>query len=134
MIISFTGKISFGEKSSSTLAKLSPDPEILFHANVYIFATMYLIEPLRQQSLATLHHDLCAYPLHKGNSQIILDLLDFVYANTGRAEPSGQSSIRDLVIQYVSCKIDILTKNKDFFTILDSDGEIGSDLMKKLYT
>ncbi|KUL82269.1 hypothetical protein ZTR_10761 [Talaromyces verruculosus] len=105
------------QKFDSGLARLSSQPDIIFHAKSYIFATKYLIEPLRQQSLATLHHDL-----------LILDLLDFVYTNTGRSEPSGKSLIRDLVIHYVSCKMRILSDSEDFFAILDSDAEMGSDL------
>ncbi|KAE8550480.1 hypothetical protein TMatcc_008517 [Talaromyces marneffei ATCC 18224] len=122
-------------KFDGALAKICSEPDILFHAKCYTFATKYLIEPLRQQSLATLHRDLCAYPLSSPkttNPKMILELLDFVYTNTGRAEPEGQSAIRDLVIHYVACKLRILSENENFFTILDSDAEMGSDLVKKL--
>ncbi|PCG99267.1 Hypothetical protein PENO1_050410 [Penicillium occitanis (nom. inval.)] len=48
------------QKFDGALARLSSQPDIIFHAKSYVFATKYLIEPLRQQSLATIHHDLCA--------------------------------------------------------------------------
>lgn len=97
-----------------TFATLSAVPDILVHAKTYVFATKYLIEPLRQQSLGSLHRDLCAYSLTIESSRLIFDILDFVYNNTGRMEPDGESSLRELLMHYVASKLLILSRNKDF--------------------
>lgn len=111
-------KAFISREFDGTLAKLSSEPDLLFHAKSYIFATKYLIEPLRRQSLATLHHDLCAYPFTAENSRLIVGLLGFVYSNTGRVEPGGESARRDVVIHYVACKLRILSDDEYFFTLL----------------
>lgn len=63
-------------------ASFSPNPNILFHAKLYVFATKYLIEPLHQQCLRSLHRDLSSFSLNRNNRSLILDLLDFTYAHT----------------------------------------------------
>lgn len=63
---------------------------------------------------------------------MVLDLLDYTYANTGRTEPTGKSRLRDLVIHYVACKLPILAEIEEFWTILDSDSEMAVDLVSEM--
>lgn len=104
----------------------------MFHAKLYIFATKYLIEPLRQQCLRSIHRDLSTFSLNRDNRSLIFDLLHFTYAFTGRFEAGGRSALRDIVIHYVACEIRTLVDDKKLTELLDSDTEIGSDLVMKL--
>jgi hypothetical protein len=119
-------------KFSSEPASVSPNPDVLFHAKLYVFATKYLIEPLRQQCLASMHRDLRSFSLNRENRSLILDLLDFTYTHTGRAEAGGKSSLRDLVIHYVACEVRTLADDEKLSDLLDSNAEVGSDLVLKL--
>lgn len=121
-------------KFDSGPASYSSNPNILFHAKLYVFATKYLIEPLRQQCLKSLHRDLGNFSLNRKSRSLILDLLDFTYVYTGRFESGGRSALRDLVIHYVACEIQTLAEDAKLTELLDSDAEIGSDLVMKLVT
>jgi hypothetical protein len=39
----------------------SSNPDFLAHAKVYVFGTRYLIDPLREKALKSLHLDLCEF-------------------------------------------------------------------------
>jgi hypothetical protein len=52
--------------------------------------------------------------------------------HTGRGEPGGKSLLRDLVIHYAACEARTLTDDENFTILLDSNGEMGSDLAMKL--
>ncbi|CRG82903.1 hypothetical protein PISL3812_00250 [Talaromyces islandicus] len=119
-------------KFRSEPASPSSDPDVLFHAKLYVFATKYLIEDLRQQCLASMHRDLTNFSPNRENRSRILDLLDFTYTHTGRAEAGGESPLRDLVIHYVACEARTLADDEKLTEILDSNAEVGSDLVLKL--
>ncbi|PCG99262.1 BTB/POZ [Penicillium occitanis (nom. inval.)] len=103
--------------------------EFGFTMKVYSFATKYLIEPLRQYCLRIIHEDLRNFRVDEENSHIILDLLKSTYLHTSSQEPDGQSLMRDLVIHYVTCKFTTLAKDEAFTCLVESNGEIGSDLV-----
>jgi hypothetical protein len=113
-------------------ASQSPNPDLLAHAKIYVFATRYLVDPLRKQFLKSLHRDLCGFSLDSHDVSQIFDLLAYTYEVTGRQEPSGSYSLGNLVVDYVSCNMQALTKNPCFRRILDEHEEIGSDLVAKL--
>lgn len=114
------------------LATVSPNPDFLAHAKIYVFATRYLIDKLRMQALGSLHRDLRNFKLSNKNAKRILDLLEYTYKSTGREEPGGKSQLRDLVIHYVACESRLLANNENFRHLLDENGEIGSDLVMKM--
>nr|KMM68936.1 hypothetical protein CPAG_05259 [Coccidioides posadasii RMSCC 3488] len=113
-------------------SSIAVKPDLLFHAKLYVFATRYIIEPLQTQAVKSLHRDLCNFSLSKETASQILGLLEFTYQNTARYEPSGRSLLRDVVIQYVACEVQMLAGNEDLYSLLDVDGEMGSDLVAKL--
>ncbi|KAI1932522.1 hypothetical protein LOZ66_006843 [Ophidiomyces ophidiicola] len=119
-------------KFKGLTSSLATKPDILFHAKLYIFATRYIIESLQAQAVKSLHRDLCTFTLNKETAPQIISLLEFTYRNTARYEPSGRSLLRDVVIQYVSCEMQVLADNNDLYSLLDVDGEMGSDLVAKL--
>lgn len=124
---SFESRTFSGRVAKSTL---SPNP--MFHAKLCDFSTKYLIEPLREKCLKSFHSDLLDHNLTSETSYLILDLLEYVYANTGRTEPTRKSSLRDLVIHYVACQLPILSQHRDFSKILESNAEIGLDLAMEM--
>lgn len=100
----------------------------VFVVRVYVFATKYLMDPLRQYCLAYLHEELREFGFFDINSDKVLELLEYTYASTSNQEPTGPSLMRNLVIHYVACRFTILSKIEDFTRILKSNAEIGADL------
>lgn len=123
---------SFESRTYPKLETFTPTSNFMVHAKLYVFSTKYLAEPLRQRCLAKLHQDLRKLIISAKNTNLILDLLDYVYSNTGRTEPTGNSALRDLVIHYAACLTPILSQHEDFFLILDSHAEMGSDLVMEM--
>lgn len=113
-------------------ALISSDPDLLAHAKTYVFATRYLVDSLRGQCLKSLHRDLCKFSLNSRSVSHILDLLQYTFEQTGRQEPNGCLSLRELVIHYASCEARTLIENARFRHLLDEYGEMGSDLVAKL--
>lgn len=113
-------------------ATFCPNPDFLAHAKIYVFASRYLIDPLREQCLKSLHRDLCSLSLNEKTTTFVLDLLEYIYEQTSRQEPDGCHSIRMLVILYISCEVQKLIENTRFRSILDEHGEMASDLVLKL--
>lgn len=106
-------------------ALISSEPDLLAHAKTYVFATRYLVDSLRDQCLKSLHRDLCNFSLNSRSISHILDLLQYVYEQTGRHEPVGCLSLRKLVIHYASCEARTLIENTRFRHLLDEFGEMG---------
>lgn len=113
-------------------ATISPQPDLLAHAKLYVFATRYLIDPLREQCLKSLHRELCNFSPSGQSMVYILDLLEYTYEQTGRQEPNRSYSLKMLVIDYISCETRTLIENARFRRILDEYREIASDLVAKL--
>lgn len=126
-------------------AKEASKPELAFHAKLYAFAAQYLVEPLCTQCLKSLHRDLTRFSLDRESASVILDLLQYTYANTHRREEerSGGSGaegakdpheigLRELVMEYVACQVRTLSEHERFREVLESDAEMGSDLVLEL--
>lgn len=111
----------------------SPDrpPALTFHAKVYVFATKYLIRPLRNLCLSYLHRELCQYPVDLEDRQDIFDLVEYTYTHTTRSEAWGPQ-LRELVAHYIACYADLLVHDKRMTRVLDNHGEAGSDLLRLL--
>lgn len=110
-------------------ATISLSPDLLAHAKIYVFATIYLVDALREQCLKSLHRDLSNFVLNRQTITNVLDLLEYTYDHTGRQEPGGRCSLRTLVIHYISCEARTLVENTRFRRILDDHGEMASDLV-----
>lgn len=119
-------------KYSGSTASATSYPDIRFHAKLYVLATRFLVEPLRQQCLASLHRDLKALLSRSTEPLLIVELLDFTYKNTGPSEPGGGSPLRELVSLYASCKASNLFKNDVFRMLLRKNGDIGADIITRL--
>lgn len=113
-------------------ASISSNPDLLAHAKIYVFATRYLVDSLKDQCLKSLHRDLCNFSLNLLSIPHILDLLQYTFEYTGRQVQDGSYSLRKLVIHYVSCEARTLITDTRFQYLLDEYGETGSDLVVKL--
>jgi hypothetical protein len=111
-----------------------PEPYVLFHAKLYIFAANYMIPSLARLCLKKLHQDLmifgtrstinidnpaAAIDIKTANMRVILQLLHFTYTNTARYDPffdmephhdgvippPKEDELRILVSHYAACKV-----------------------------
>lgn len=67
-------------------AKITPNPDFLANAKIYVFPILYLFGPLRKQCLKSLHRDLRNYDLNGETTTHILGLFEYTYKDTGRQE------------------------------------------------
>lgn len=110
----------------------------LSHARLYVFAEKYDIQPLKMLALDELHAVLKDFILHVKRTGDIIDLLRYVYANTGESR-EGVEDMRTLVMQYVGYQMDTMMKNPEFGDLMIKDrgdltikerGDLLSDLLK----
>ena len=113
-------------------ATISANPDLLANAKLYVFATRYLVDALREQYLKSLHHDPYNFSLNRQSITHIIDLLEYAYDKTGGQEPGGCYSLRKLAILYISCEARTLAEIPRFRRILDVYGEMACDLVAKL--
>lgn len=113
-------------------ASFSPNPDLVFHGKLYVFADRYLVTSLRTQCLKSLHRDLCGFNLSSQSLSHVLDLLEYAYMASGRDSPDGGYSLRELIVHYTACKAPTLAQIPRFQGILDRYSEMGSDLVMKL--
>lgn len=122
-------------KFDGNLAISSPKPDLLAHAKIYLLADKYFVDSLKDQSLKSLHRDLCNFDINHQTAGEILDLINYCYNNnTGDSVMSGGNALRSLVIEYTSCEIRTLTTcpNDRFRGLLKEFPDIGVDLIPKL--
>jgi hypothetical protein len=72
------------------------NPDIVFHAKVYVFATLYLSRSLRRHCLKLLHRDVSNMKLAHVNTSQIIDLVEFIYRETSSEDVDGPSPMRPL--------------------------------------
>lgn len=102
----------------------------LFHAKLYVFSTKYMVDPLRKMCLSSIHRDLSSYMIQ---SDEICDLLEFVYRETGPVEFDGGSPLRSLLSFNVAARVSRYSSERRFSELLQSNVEISSDLIQKLF-
>jgi hypothetical protein len=104
----------------------------LCHAQLYVFADKYDIQPLAKLSLSKLGHTLADFNVFEERREDIVELLQYCYANT--AERVGtKDSLRALVIKYVACVVERLKGSEGFHSLLGEANSISLDLMIELY-
>ncbi|KAJ5111742.1 hypothetical protein NUU61_001372 [Penicillium alfredii] len=117
---------------TGTEASQSTIPDLVFHGKLYVFATRYLVDSLRTQCLKSLHRDLCKFSLNKRNTNHVFDLIEYAYQESGRGEPEGESTLRNLVIHYAACEARTLAEDPRLRDLLNQFSEMGSDMVTKL--
>ena len=103
----------------------------LCHAQLYVFADKYDIQPLAKLLLSKLGHTLAYFNVFEERREDIVELLQYCYANT--AERVGtKDSLRALVIKYVACVVERLKGSEGFHSLLGKANSISLDLIIEL--
>ncbi|ODM16440.1 hypothetical protein SI65_07947 [Aspergillus cristatus] len=136
LCISYYLTVSFRELNfdACRCASKTSTPDIIFHARLYVLATRFLVESLREQSLASLHRDLEQLIDKTSDIGLIIDLLHVTYSLTGKSEPGGGSALRELVSHYAASKAPELSKHAMFRELLEASSDIGTDIIMNLTT
>ena len=92
-----------------SLYELRPErpknPDLVFHAKLYVFATRFLATELRILALRNLYRDLTNCFLTEKTASVVMSLVLYVYNNTtAMDEPGGKSFLREMVMTFVSRK------------------------------
>lgn len=119
-------------KREWTLTYTSAEKNILFHAKLFCLAEEYLIEPLQDLCLDHLHQDLASLELDCAKAMEILELASFTYLKRSRQGSRGEDGLRKLVSLYIASHCDVFRQLVHFRSLLDANGEIGSDLVHLL--
>lgn len=93
----------------------------LSHAQLYVFADKYDIQPLKMLALEELHATLAIYTLYLVRTKDIIMLLRYVYGNTGQND-GGEEDLRKLLKTYMGFEMDALMKDEEFRDLMIEDG------------
>lgn len=111
-----------GQFMSTRTSKEMPTEDLVQHARLFVFADKWCIKHLERLALCNLHRDLCTFKLSAANVSRIVELIDYVYANTPspdiRGVPAAQKSLRELMVAYVEELAHELIEYHDFQSML----------------
>jgi hypothetical protein len=112
------------------IKNLKPEDELseklVCHAKLYVFATIYMIQPLKELCLHKLSRDLEAFNFGNDFAGEFAELFRYVYVNTSGNDDATigtGSELRDLVVTYAIYKAEFLIENKAFLEVLEEGGE-----------
>jgi hypothetical protein len=100
----------------------------LAHARLYTFADIRLIQPLRGLTLHKIHITLKGFRLYDQRVDDVLELARYAYEyGPDRTSDEIIDDLRNLVVQYIACELDIIGKHKDFRQLMEEGGEFVGD-------
>ena len=102
----------------------------LCHARLYVFSDRYGIEPLLELTQQKLRLTLSTFNLFDERVSDIIELVRYTYEHTMEHE-EGIDKLRSLVMDYVTCQMEAIVKDKDFITMLQEPGALAKDLVLK---
>lgn len=105
-------------------------PDFVFGAKLYVFATKFLITPLRLHALKTLYILLYTPRVLDRERKPIIDMTRYAYDNTGIIDPGGRPFLRDLIMAYVARNIKSLNKNGELLNCCHENAELQLDLLE----
>ncbi|KAK1146904.1 hypothetical protein N8T08_002230 [Aspergillus melleus] len=103
-----------------------------FYAQLYIFATKYLYEELRECARHYIWEILEEDINHRKNAPDYLDFLSYVFAHTSCTEPGGNSLLRFTVVSFISDYLTYADDEVPFEELFLSGGEITRDVVYSL--
>jgi hypothetical protein len=108
------------------MPKDEPSEKLVCHAKLHVFATIYMIQSLRDLSLHKLSKDLEHFDFEQDSTGEFAELFRYVYVNTSGNDDGTigtGSEIRDLVATWAACQAELLVKNRPFLDVLEEGGE-----------
>ena len=102
----------------------------LCHARLYVFSDRHGIESLRELSLQKLRLTLSKFHLFDERVPDVVELVSYTYRHTMEHD-RGIDKLRNLVMDYVICNLEIVFKNKNFKQMLIEAGALSKDLVWK---
>jgi hypothetical protein len=102
----------------------------LCHARLYNFCCRYDCNALMPLCLQKLRVALSRFQLHQERVQDIVNLIGYVYHHSTE-DDRNFDKLKGLVIDYVVCHLESITKHTDFLHLLQEEGPLAKDLMTK---
>ncbi|KAH7078488.1 hypothetical protein FB567DRAFT_136836 [Paraphoma chrysanthemicola] len=116
---------------ANTAANQDFTPVFLAHAHLYSFADMRLIQPLKDLALYKLHRTLLEFQLYHQRVGDVVELARYAYDHGPSRSDSGVlDGLRQLVVEYMACEVDIIGKHLEFHILLEAGGEFVSDFWR----
>ncbi|KAL9621054.1 MAG: hypothetical protein Q9160_004439 [Pyrenula sp. 1 TL-2023] len=105
---------------------------LLCHAQVYVLADKYQIDPLAKLAVKKLQCVLSKMMLHNEELTSVTKLLEYTYSHTVDRDDNKLDMLRELIIHYSACIIEFLDRDEGFRELLENEGAIGRDLIRKM--
>ncbi|KAG5950286.1 hypothetical protein E4U53_005302 [Claviceps sorghi] len=118
MVMKYGSPLGDGEENDAEL--------LLCHARLYVFADCYGITPLMNLALSTLHHVLVTIPQSDDTTGMFIKLLQFCY------EMDIPAALKELVVQYATCRVEHLSKREEFQELIRVHGDFSAALVDAL--
>lgn len=107
-------------------------PVFLGHARLYLLAHKYMIYPLCDLALSKMAQTLDIFTLYRQSVPAVLELVRFVYAETGRfAFATGR--LRTLITSYMVSALGQLGDDTTFEALLEDGGDFVSDFWRAVW-
>lgn len=107
---------------------LKETPRLHILVDLYVFATKYSIEALRQKTLSSIHWRLCSYS-HRAPPELVVPAIEVMYSKVSQDE-SGQ--LRNLCMRYAACQAALLHRSEEFEALLRSNPDFVIDFVRAL--
>lgn len=103
-------------------------PVFLAHARLYTFATMRLIESLKDRALDKLHNTLKVFCLYTDRINDVVELARYAYGNgEDRRDDGTIDELRKLVVEYIADNAHVIGQSAHFFALMEEGGEFVGD-------
>lgn len=106
----------------------------LCNARLYHLAEFYMVPTLKPVCLKKLHKALLDFRLYQGRSSVVVELISYVYEKIPKRKDSVNSylSIHHLVSLYAASKVEFLSRNPAFESLVARHGDFATDPTKEM--
>ncbi|PKY01753.1 hypothetical protein P168DRAFT_334650 [Aspergillus campestris IBT 28561] len=107
-------------------------PVFLGHARLYLLAHKYMIDPLRQLARSKMAQTLSNFTLYRQSLPAVLELVRFVYAETGPF-PFATGPLRALITSYMVSALGQVGDDAKFEALLEEGGDFVADFWRAVW-
>jgi hypothetical protein len=112
--------LSYGHRT------LDDTPRLWILVDLYILATKYSIEVLRQKTLSSIHWRLCSYS-HRAPPEHVVSAIEAMHFKVSQ-DKSGL--LRHLCMRYAACQASILHRSEEFEELIRSNQDFAVDFVR----